>query len=617
MGSQRIGRRIPDAPLRVTNFLRVPVLQSHVCGSGDRSARCTIQTQENTRRLAARQDNKVELGPGANIAGGRDPSAQSPGAEALVGRVLGNFTLQRLLGEGGPSYLFRAQHRFQGTTAAVRVVVPHASATEAHREAFLRRARSLLPLRNPHLASLHEYGTEDGLYYWALEYVQGSDLDWALAAYSQGSQLAPADDVRHVIGQLSQAVDYLHGQGILHGNLKPSNVLLDRRLRVVVTDLAMDPDDAAWGTHPRSSAGFLAPERHSARAATAQSDLYSLGAILCRMLLGALPDEPAMASEAEAALPPVSRLSLERGLSPSLESVLLRALAVEPDQRFASGWELEDAVKPALSAVATVPSDAGPSARAARLVDVMAAGPGRSGEVQATALAPPKEPGRRDRRSLVLGLGVASLLGAVCAAMWVATLRVMAIWPFPAGSPLGVPIAPGNGGAISETASQSAGTALDFPPSGGGAGGTTQPLTQPGEEDSAAPNLQIVMDADSATVINIGANLISLNDVTFKRVAQDGAVTASFWSENWNRVAAHRVGRFPAGDCYQVRRLGTELRWPSSCDILQGWLATANAGWYFWIPAEEGDAFHILRDDRLVHKCVIPAARCVFYLPPP
>jgi hypothetical protein len=127
----------------------------------------------------------------------------------------------------------------------------------------------------------------------------------------------------------------------------------------------------------------------------------------------------------------------------------------------------------------------------------------------------------------------------------------------------------------------------------------------------------MVYDEAAVTVINIASPSLSLAGITFKRVTPDGAYTAAFSASAWNRVAAYPVHTLPPGDCYQLRRFGTPLSKPAACDSLQGWLATANQDWHFWIPGEGSSAFRVLRNGDAIQTCQISEGRCVFYLPQP
>lgn len=224
---------------------------------------------------------------------------------------------------------------------------------------------------------------------------------------------------------------------------------------------------------------------------------------------------------------------------------------------------------------------------------------------------PPQRPARTAR--FLMAMVATALLGVFCGATVVAFVRLAELWPQtqPAPSPADLVTAP--------SAAPSADSPLGIgdsqtPTSEEPTAASTEP-TALALAPSAVPNVQMVLDGESVTVINISGDRLTLDGVAFKRVALDGAVTASFRAANWNRVAAYPVGQLPPGDCYQLRRLGTDLTWPPACDSLLGWLATANRDWFFWIAKEPGDVIRVFQRDVPVYTCRIGEERCVFDLP--
>jgi serine/threonine protein kinase len=236
---------------------------------------------------------------------------------------------------------------------ALKVIDTRYRGNPAYAERFVREAQAVAKWRHEHIVQIHYADDEDGLYYFVMEYIDGQDLAQLMAQYTARGELAPQAEVVHIGRAIASALDYAHQQGMIHRDVKPSNVMAARDGRIVLTDfgLVMDIERGSEG-ESFGSARYIAPEQaRSSAKAVPQSDLYALGVILYEMLTGAVPfDDPsstAVAVQHVTAPPPAPR-EINPDLNEDTEAVLLKALSKSPEQRYQTGNELMNALEEAL-----------------------------------------------------------------------------------------------------------------------------------------------------------------------------------------------------------------------------------------------------------------------------
>jgi hypothetical protein len=256
------------------------------------------------------------------------PRDADPTPEALA-EVLGPYILIRRIGHGGMGEVWLARHGVSGTLGAVKRL----GADRAQRARFAaymaREGRAVLRLEHPHIVPVVEVGGD----YLVMAYVAGGDL-----ARRLNTPLAPADAIR-LARQLAGALAHAHARGVVHCDVKPSNVLIDERGNAYLTDfgLAFFLDDPAMTLRPAGTPQFMAPEQRRGDAVGPATDQYALGRTLLEMLAGGR-----VPIEREAAL-----AELPRDLPAALYDAIARATAAAPADRFPD----MDAFDEALAAV--------------------------------------------------------------------------------------------------------------------------------------------------------------------------------------------------------------------------------------------------------------------------
>ncbi|MFW5942366.1 MAG: serine/threonine-protein kinase, partial [Chloroflexota bacterium] len=283
------------------------------------------------------------------------------GRDPLIGRQLGNFRIERLVGSGGMAQVYYGWDVVLQRPVAVKVIAQRFRHHTSYTERFLREARTVARWRHEHIVQVYHAAEEDGLYYLVMEYVDGSDLAQLLRSYEKAGKLLPHDEVLRIARDVAGALDFAHQRDVIHRDVKPSNVLITAGGRVLLSDfgLVLDRREGSSG-EVLGSPSYVAPEQ-ALRSASAvpQSDLYSLAVILYEMLAGRPPfDDPSPTSLAlqHITASPPAPTAFNPDLNEEVSGVLLKALSKKPEERYQSGVALVQALSAALGvAPATEP----------------------------------------------------------------------------------------------------------------------------------------------------------------------------------------------------------------------------------------------------------------------
>src|SRR5713226_2553426 len=256
-----------------------------------------------------------------------------------VGQQLGNYLLLRLLGQGGQASVYLGEHVYLKSQAALKV--RHMVLTAEEQAVFLQEAQTLVRLTHPHIVRVLDFALEDGMPFLVMEYAPHGTLR---QRHPKGTQM-PLEVILPYVHQVASALQYTHDQGLIHRDVKPENMLLSSRDEVLLSDFGlvmlapqtlssggtelMEPSLA--GTTP-----YFAPEQLRGKTRPA-SDQYALAVVVYEWLCGKPPFLGPLLEVAvqHVSAPPPSLREQVPDLSPAIEEVVLRALAKEPEQRFA------------------------------------------------------------------------------------------------------------------------------------------------------------------------------------------------------------------------------------------------------------------------------------------
>jgi serine/threonine protein kinase/formylglycine-generating enzyme required for sulfatase activity len=283
-------------------------------------------------------------------------------AESLIGKTLGSYRIETLLGEGGMGAVYRATDMDLQRAVALKVMHAHYASQAQFRQRFIQEARSAASLNHANIVSIYHFSPPDGPLYIAMEYVPGGTLNDYLRRAQQKGQRLDLHEALPLMAQVADALDYAHRLGIVHRDIKPSNILLrqleqpdregDPPLRAQITDFGL-AKLRYGGVETQTGAfmgtlAYMSPEQCLGKELDGRSDEYALGVILYQLATGRLPFEIETPTEAVAKhvyeTPPAPR-QVNPGLLPALEEILLKALAKSPDERFATPGELAQALR--------------------------------------------------------------------------------------------------------------------------------------------------------------------------------------------------------------------------------------------------------------------------------
>jgi hypothetical protein len=346
----------------------------------------------------------------------------------LIGMHLGQYRIVAPLGRGGMAAVYRAHQPGVDRSVALKLVPLEQSTSAEFIQRFRREARVIASLEHPNILPVYDYGEAAGYLYLVMRLAGGGTLADALT----GRPL-PIGELRRILSQVGDALDYAHSRGVVHRDVKPSNILVDERGQCLLTDfgIAKMAEAATQFTVTGSFLGtphYASPEQGLGQPLDGRSDLYSLGVILYEMATGRQPfqaDTPmgVLVKHVNEPLPPPR--GLNPALSPAVERILVQALAKDPGQRYPTAAAMLADLDQALAGTSLAATGSPGAARtvveplpAATVVEPVAA----PQPAQPTAAPAPPPAGRR-RLPLALALSGGLLaLGLLCIAALLAAV---------------------------------------------------------------------------------------------------------------------------------------------------------------------------------------------------
>jgi serine/threonine protein kinase len=281
-------------------------------------------------------------------------------AEALVGTILGNCTLQQLIGQGGMGAVYLAQQSRPRRQVAVKVLLPSSTLKPQHLAAFLERFRretdAAASLEHPNIMPVYEYGERDGIAYLVMPYISGGTLRDVM---EREGTLAFPKTVNY-LEQMAAALDFAHARGVIHRDIKPANILLTPEGRLLLTDFGLvkilsDGQGAqirlTGAGAPVGTPDYMSPEQVMGTEVDGRADQYSLGIILYQMVTGTTPfqgETPMQIAAQQLHTQPTPPRMFRPELSEVAEQALLKSLAKRPGERYTNALELATAFRMAL-----------------------------------------------------------------------------------------------------------------------------------------------------------------------------------------------------------------------------------------------------------------------------
>jgi serine/threonine protein kinase/uncharacterized protein YraI len=265
----------------------------------------------------------------------------------MIGTRLGPYEILEEIGKGGMATVYRAYQPSMDRDVAIKVIHLAIATDTLSRQRFEREARLIAKLEHPHLLPVYDYNGSHNPPYIVMRYLEGGTLKDIIA--SQG--VLPLSDIAHLTRQVAAALDYAHRQGVIHRDIKPTNILIDQDGNAFLMDfgIARMTERSEGLTQTGFAVGtpsYMSPEQGMGEPnVTPQADIYSLGVMVFQMASGQLPytAETPMAivlRHINDAIPKASEFN--KALPPAFDMLIARAMAKKPEDRYQTATELAD-----------------------------------------------------------------------------------------------------------------------------------------------------------------------------------------------------------------------------------------------------------------------------------
>ncbi|MBI2402349.1 MAG: protein kinase, partial [Gemmatimonadetes bacterium] len=259
----------------------------------------------------------------------------------------GEFEIQGMLGRGGMAVVFLATETKLGRKVAIKVLPPEL--TFGHGvDRFMREAKTAALLDHPHIIPIYRIGSGSKLFWYAMKFLEGRSLDDLMKEKGK----LPVDDVIPILEQVADALDYAHVHNVIHRDMKPANVMLDSRNRVIVTDFgiakALTEQTLTASGSVVGTPYYMSPEQGMGTGVSGRSDQYSVAVMAYRMLSGQFPFEGDSAIDIlhkHCMIPPSPLEFIQPGLPKHVYLAVHKALEKKPERRFSTVAALVEALK--------------------------------------------------------------------------------------------------------------------------------------------------------------------------------------------------------------------------------------------------------------------------------
>ncbi|MBN1486378.1 MAG: SUMF1/EgtB/PvdO family nonheme iron enzyme [Anaerolineae bacterium] len=269
-----------------------------------------------------------------------------------IGQHIGQYKVLEKIGQGGMAEIYKGIHPALERYVAIKLLGRSLQVDANLTQRFQREARAIAALRHPNIVQVYDFGVQDDQHYMVMEYIEGSDLRAEIDRRQSREETFSHKEILSIASQIAAALDYAHEHGVVHRDIKPGNILLDKKGNAILTDfgLVMLQNRLSQATLGETfgTPEYIAPEQAmNSGAATAKSDIYSLGGLVYEMITGHLPFEGesalnlALKHISEEPTPPTTYVP---DLAPEVEKALLQALAKQPEERYPTAGAFVDAL---------------------------------------------------------------------------------------------------------------------------------------------------------------------------------------------------------------------------------------------------------------------------------
>ena len=261
-----------------------------------------------------------------------------------TGQILQNrYQILAILGKGGMGIVYQAYDPVLQRTVAIKVLPPQLTLDAEFVARFQREAIASANLRHANIVTVYDVGQQAGEYFIIMEYLEGTTLEQVLA---NGGPMSMAQASK-IVTQIASALDHAHSRGIVHRDVKPSNVMLDGQDRAVLMDFGLVRAGEGFGPTRSSivigTPEYMAPEQVMGQAIDRRTDIYAFGVVIYEMLSGKTPfahTTPLATAHAQAYEAPPPLRTITRAVPESAETVVMKALSKVPAARYQSAGDL-------------------------------------------------------------------------------------------------------------------------------------------------------------------------------------------------------------------------------------------------------------------------------------
>lgn len=257
--------------------------------------------------------------------------------------TIGKYTLLEEIGSGGFGTVYKAHDPSLDRYVALKLLMPHLTQDATTLERFRQEAKQAARLKHPNIVTVYEVAESEGRYYIVMEYLEGQPLSEII---KEEGPLPPQRAVK-ITQQIGEALDYAHGEGLIHRDVKPSNILIGNNDKATLTDFGIVKAVGESGlTTTGTSMGtpeYMAPEQIAGEEPDPRTDLYALGVVAYHMLTGQVPfsgTTPYAIQKGHAEKEPPDPKEINPALGEHVVETLLKALEKAPDDRYQTGVEL-------------------------------------------------------------------------------------------------------------------------------------------------------------------------------------------------------------------------------------------------------------------------------------
>jgi len=261
-----------------------------------------------------------------------------------TGKTIGKYRLVEQIGRGGMAEVFKAYQPGLDRYVAVKLMHSFLADDKDFMARFQREAKLVASLRHPNIVQVHDFDVEGGVSYMVMEYVDGETLKSRLQNLEEKGQWISLDEAVRIILSVGSALKYAHRLGMVHRDVKPANVMINKNGDVILTDFGIAKIFAGSGGTQLTASGamvgtpsYMSPEQGLGQPGDERSDIYSLGVMLYQLVTARLPfeaDTPLAVVLKHVNEPPPPPRTLNPDVPESIEAIILKALAKNPDDRY-------------------------------------------------------------------------------------------------------------------------------------------------------------------------------------------------------------------------------------------------------------------------------------------